>query len=317
MRIVFMGSPEFSVLPLKYLVLSQYQVVAVYTQPDRPAGRGQVLRPSPVKMVAAEWKLTVMQPASLRQGEVVAGLAGLKPDVIVVAAFGQLLPRSVLAIPRYGCLNIHPSLLPRFRGASPVASAILSGEEFTGVSIMLMDEGLDSGPVLARAQVPILAADTTGPLSGKLSRIGAQLLLEVLPRWLKGEITPQPQDEASASYCRPISKEAGEIDWRLPVVDIWRQVRAYNPWPSSYSRWRGRRLKIIEAVPLPGVKEGEAGEVVPLAQVGAGAALAFGVSTGEGVLGVLKVQLEGKRVTSGASFLRGQPGFVGEWLGLS
>jgi methionyl-tRNA formyltransferase len=198
-----------------------------------------------------------------------------------------------------------------------VASAILSGEEFTGVSIMLMDEGLDSGPVLARAQVPILAADTTGSLNGKLSRIGAQLLLEVLPRWLKGEITPQPQDEASASYCRPISKEAGEIDWRLPVVDIWRQVRAYNPWPSSYSRWRGRRLKIIEAVPLPGVKEGEAGEVVPLAQVGAGAALAFGVSTGEGVLGVLKVQLEGKRVTSGASFLRGQPGFVGEWLGLS
>lgn len=314
MRLVFMGSPEFAVLPLEYLVRSPYRVVAVYTQPDRPAGRGQAPGPSAVARAAVPLGLSVVQPASLREPEVEAELRDLQPDVIVVAAFGQILPGSVLAIPRYGCLNIHPSLLPRFRGASPVAAAILAGDEFTGVSIMLMDEGMDTGPVLAQAQIPIFGSDTTGALTAKLSRIGAQLLLEVLPRWLRGELTPRPQDEALASYCHPIAKEAGEINWELMADSLWRQVRAYSPWPGSYTSWQGRRLKIIEAVPLPGEAGLRVGRVVALSgEDGA----AFGVATGEGVLGVLKVQLAGKRVVGSADFLHGQRGFIGVQLGLS
>ena len=243
-----------------------------------------------------------------------AELASLHPDVIVVAAFGQILPRSVLDIPRCGCLNLHPSLLPRFRGASPVAAAILAGDEFTGVSIMLMDEGMDTGPILARAQIPISATDTTGLLTAKLSRIAAQLLLEVLPCWLRGELTPKPQSEAEASYCHPISKEMGELDWHLPAVDIWRRVRAFHPWPGCYTRWQGRQLKIIEAVPLSSEGGAEVGQVVALVPSGVGVEPAFGIGTGEGVLGVLKVQLEGKRAMSAADFLRGQRDFIGALL---
>jgi methionyl-tRNA formyltransferase len=315
LRVIFMGSPEFAVPPLERLVLNQHQVVAVYTQPDRPAGRGRGLTPSPVKRTAAAWKLAVVQPPSLKRPEAVAELAGFHPDLIVVAAFGQILPRPVLALPRYGCLNIHPSLLPQFRGASPVAAAILAGVRFTGVSIMLMDEGLDTGPLLAQAQLPVAAIDTTGSLSAKLSRVGAQLLLEVLPRWLGGELTPQPQNEAQASYAGPISKEAGEIDWRLAAVDIWRRVRAFYPWPGAYTRWQGRRLGILEAVPLSGEEGARVGQVVVLG--GGGPAPAFGVTTGDGVLGILRLKLEGKRVVGAADFLRGQRGFIGAQLGLS
>lgn len=314
MRVIFMGSPAFAVLPLEYLVLNRHHLVAVYTQPDRPAGRGRALAPSPVKRKALECRLPVMQPARLRRPEAVAELAGFRPDVLVVAAFGQILPESVLAIPRHGCLNIHPSLLPRFRGASPIAAAILAGDEFTGVSIMLMDGGMDTGPVLGRAQIPISGRDTTGSLTAKLSCIGAQLLLEVLPRWLKGELTPRPQDEAEVSYCRQISKEDGEINWQLPAIDIWRRVRAYNPWPGSFTGRQGRRLKIIEAVP---VSEGEGvsvGRVVTLPPAGGIAVPAFGVGTGQGILGILKVQLEGKRVISAADFLKGQRDFIGARL---
>ena len=312
MRVVFMGSPEFAAPPLDHLLLNRYKVVAVYTQPDRPAGRGLSLVSSPVKRAALAWKLPVVQPVSLKKAEVVAELAGFKPEVIVVAAFGQILPRTVLDIPRYGCINIHPSLLPRHRGASPVAAAILAGDEFTGVSIMLMDEGLDTGPILARAQIPLSARDTTGSLTAKLSLIAAHLLQEVLSTWSRGQLTPQPQNEAEATYSGTISKEAGEIDWHLSAVDIWRQVRALHPWPGCYTRWQGKRLKIIEAVPLPQVGAAQAGQVVASAREGAEAA--FGVNTGDGVLGVLRVQVEGRRAMSAAEFLRGQRGFIGALL---
>ena len=316
MRVVFMGTPEFAIPPLQYLLLNQCQVVAVYTQPDKPAGRRRSLLASPLKRAALAWKLPVVQPVSLKSAEVVAQLAEFHPDVIVVAAFGQLLPQSVLDIPGHRCINIHPSLLPRFRGASPVASAILAGDPFTGVSIMLMDRGLDTGPVLARAQIPVAAQDTTGSLAAKLSLIAARLLLEVLPRWSRGELTPQAQNEAEATYCGPISRDEGEVDWSLPAVAIWRRVRALQPWPGCYSRWQGRQLKIIEAVPLPAESALEAGQVVALASA-AGPGAAFGVATGEGVLGVLQVQLEGKRVMSAAEFLRGQRQFIGAMLPLS
>jgi len=302
-----MGTPEFAIPSLEHLLLNQYQVVAVYTQPDRAAGRGRTLISSPVKKVAMEWELPVVQPLNFKEAEAVAQLASFKPDVIVVAAFGQILPQSVLDIPAQWCINIHPSLLPKFRGASPVAAAILAGDEFTGVSIMLMDTGLDTGPVLAQAQVPISAQDTTGSLTAKLSLIAAQLLLEVIPRWTRGEIAPRPQDKAEATYSGEFSKKDGEIDWHLPAVDIWRRVRAFHPWPGCYTGWQGKQLKIIEAVPQPGEVAVKVGQVVALNKEGA----VFGVNTGDGVLGILKVQLEGKRAMSAAEFLRGQRQLLG------
>lgn len=309
MRIVFVGTPEFAVPALRHLILNDYQVVAVYTQPDKPSGRGRQSVSSPVKKAAQAFHLPVIQPTSLKKAEAVAGLADFQPDIIVVAAFGQILPEAVLNIPGFGAINIHPSLLPRHRGASPIASAILAGDEFTGVSIMLMDKGLDTGPVLSRAQIPISDRDSTGSLTPKLSLIAAHLLQNVLSSWTRGQLTPQPQDEARATYSSTIAKEAGEIDWHLPATDIWRRVRAFHPWPDSYTRWQGKMLKIIEAVPLPHVKKVKVGQVV--ATPDEGLKTGFGISTGDGILGILQVQLEGKRLMSASEFLRGQRQFIG------
>ncbi len=309
MCIVFMGTPDFAVPSLEQLVLNGYEVV-VYTQPDRVAGRGRALATPPVKIAALDMGLPVVQPDSLKSAPAVEQLAGFRPAVIVVSAFGQMLPASVLAIPAHGCLNIHPSLLPKFRGASPVASTILSGDEFAGVSVMLLDKGMDTGPVLARAQISISPQDTTGSLTEKLAWVGANLLLEVLPRWVKGELTPQPQDEAQATYTKRFEKGDGEIDWTLPAVELWRRVRALNPWPGCYTRWQGKQLKIIEAVPFPNESNVDTGRVVALGK----GEVAFGVGAGAGVLGISKVQLEGKRVMTAAEFLLGQREFVGTVL---
>jgi methionyl-tRNA formyltransferase len=238
-------------------------------------------------------------------------LVELKPDGIVVAAFGQILPQSILEIPPLGCINIHPSLLPKYRGVAPVPAAILSGDEFTGVSIMLMDKGVDTGPLLSRAQIPILTQDTGGSLLGKLSLISAQLLLDTLPRWSRKEIKPQSQNDAIATYTKMLTKEAGEIDWKLPAMEIWRRVRAYQPWPGSYTQWRGKQLKIIEAVPLTDKGIDEPGSVVAIEE----SAAVFGVVSGDGVLGIIKVQLEGKKVAAAGEFLRGQREFLGTVLG--
>ena len=314
LRIVFMGSPEFAVAPFERLMHGQHQVAAVYTQPEKPAGRGRSLTSPPVKRTALACGLPVMQPASLRNPEVIRELAGFHPDAIVVAAYGHILPRAVLELPRFGCINVHPSLLPRFRGASPVAAAILAGDEFTGVSIMLLDEGLDTGPILASRQVPISLEDTTGSLTEELSHIAAQLLEEVLDAWFKEEIIPRPQNEAEATYSGTIAKADGEIDWHLPAVNIWRRVRAFNPWPGCYTRWKGRQLSILEAVPSPGKKDVEAGRVVTLPRIDGKRVDVFGVGTGDGVLGVLRIQLEGKQAMSAADFLRGQRQLVGAVL---
>ena len=306
-----MGTPDFSITPLELLIINRYQVVAVYTQPDNVVGRGRLLAAPPLKKTALSHDLPAIQPPDLKGTEAVKQLADFRPDVIVVAAYGQILPQSVLDIPALGCINIHPSLLPRYRGVSPVPAAILAGDQFSGVSIMLMDKGLDTGPVLTRAQVPVSGRDTTGSLMSKLSLIGARLLLDVLPLWSAGEIVPRPQDEAGASYSNIIAKDAGEIDWQLSAVDIWRRVRAYYPWPGSYTRWQGRQLKIIETVPLPGAGASEAGQVIAL---GKKEAAPFGISTGDGILGVLEVQLEGKRAMPAAEFLRGQRRLIGAIL---
>ena len=310
MRIVFMGSPEFSVPSLEALVLNHYNVVAVYTQPDKPAGRGRTMVFPPVKEAACRLDLPVIQTASFRTAGAVAELADFKPDVIVICAFGQILPQSVLDIPPYQCINVHFSLLPRHRGASPVAAAILAGDDFTGVSIQVVRKKLDTGPVLAAAATPIFPTDNTGTLTARLALMGAHLLQETLTGWWRGEIKPRPQSEAGASYFSRVKKEDGEIDWRLPAVALWRRVRAFYPWPGCYTAWRGKMLKIIEAVPLVGEISTGIGRVVALSREDA----LLGIGTGEGVLGVLKLQLAGKRVMTAAEFLRGQRDFIGAVL---
>jgi len=306
MRLVYMGSPEYSVPSLEGLISSEHQVVAVFTQPDKPAGRGRAPAFPVVKIAALRHGIEVRQPKSFKEPDAIESLAQLSPDVIVVAAYGKILPEEVLTIPPFGCINLHPSLLPRHRGPAPIQGAILAGDEYTGVSIMLMDRGVDSGPILSQRRVAIEPDDTTESLSHKLAKISAQLLAETLPLWLSHSITPQPQ-EGDATYTRFLSKDEGEINWHLPAPEIWRRVRAFHPWPGSYTRWQGKVLKVLEVFPLPG-ERGQPGRVIPLGggQVGA--------QTGDGVLGIRRVQLEGRRAMTAEEFVRGQRDFVGAML---
>ncbi len=320
MALVFMGTPQFALPSLRALVEAGYQIAAVYTRPDRPAGRGLRPRPPPVKELAQELGLPVRQPESLRRPEAIAELRALAPEVIVVCAYGQILRRPVLEVPPRGVLNVHPSLLPRHRGPSPIAAAILAGDAETGVTIMLMDEGMDTGPVLAQRSLPVSPFDSAGTLGEKLSHLAAELLLDTLPRWLRGEITPQPQDESRATVTRLLRKEDGAIDWRLPAEEIWRRVRAYDPWPGAYTYLDGEQLHIWAAWPLAGDSGQEPGTVVALspelaAQVPpqAGRA-AFAVQTGAGLLAVLRLQRAGRRPLGSEEFLRGMPGIVGRRL---
>lgn len=306
-----MGTPEFAVPSLAALLHSSYQVVAVHTQPDKKAGRGQSVAFSPVKQLALSQGLEVVQPDSLKVAGTVERLASFAPDLMVVAAFRQILPPEVLALPKFGCLNVHPSLLPRYRGASPIAMAILQGDEITGVTIMLLDAGMDTGPILSQREVHISTDDTTGSLAVKLAQAGAQLLMETLPLWIDGRIQAQPQEESRASYSKVITKDDGEMDWRLPALDLWRRVRAFDPWPGCYAWWRGKRLKLGKVVPLYGEKSGEPGKVIALSPP---APATVGVETGEGVLGLLRVQLEGKHEMSAEEFVRGQREFIGSSL---
>jgi methionyl-tRNA formyltransferase len=308
MRIVFMGSPEFAVPSLYRLVSNGYEVVAVYTQPDRPAGRGKTISVSSVKQAALGLGLNIIQPIKLKLPEEIEQFSTLKPEVVIVAAFGQMLPKAILEIPPHGCINIHPSLLPRHRGASPIAAAILAGDEFTGVSIMKMDVGMDTGPVITRAQIPVASDDTTGTLTRKLSLISASLVQDVLIHWIRGELKAEAQNEAEATYSAPITKNEGEITWQKQAVAIWQQIRAFQPWPGAYTRWQGKRLEIIQGLPLPSSIPVTAGQVVDLANVSDKAV--FGIATGDGILGVSKVQLEGKKVTSAKDFSNGHRDFV-------
>ena len=307
-RLVFMGTPEFAVLVLEALVGS-YQIVAVVTQPDQATGRGRRVEPSPIKKTALAHDLPLLQPPSLRRTEAAAELRELAPDVIVVAAFGQILPPEVLAIPPHGCLNVHASLLPRYRGAAPIAAAILAGEEQTGITLMLMDEGMDTGPILAQAECKIEPQDTTGSLSVKLAHLGAELLIETLPRWLDGQIAPQPQDDSLATYCQMITKKDGLLDWSLPATALWLRVRAYHPWPGTYTYWRGKLLKILRARPVTiGPSSEEPGRVI---SVDDGVA----VVTGTDALLLEEIQLAGKKALAAQEFIRGRRDFIGSVLG--
>jgi methionyl-tRNA formyltransferase len=302
-----MGTPAFAVPALRQLVLSNYDLAAVYTKQDKPTGRGQELSFSAVKSIALEFGLKVMQPCSLKKTEAQAELTALAPDLVIVVAFGQILPKEVLRLPRYGCINIHPSLLPRHRGAAPIVSTILCGDKWSGVSLMQMDEGLDTGPIIAQNHVLVRDDDTAGTLSDKLSLISAQMLVDVLPRLAKGTITQHPQDETQATYFKPMAKEAGEINWNLPALDIWHQVRAYQPWPSAFTRFNGRIIKIIEAMPRETECTNPVGSVVPLER-------GCGVNTRHGILELRRLQIEGKQVMSATNFLNGQRAFIGAIL---
>ncbi len=300
-RVVFMGSPEFSVPTLRKLA-GQYPVVGVVTQPDRPAGRGRVLTPPPVKTLAQSLGIEVIQPEKLREPEAQARLQAWAPDLIVVTAFGQILRKSVLELPRYGCINVHASLLPRWRGAAPIQAAILHGDRRTGATIMVMDPGVDTGPALAQRPLEILPEDTAGSLGARLSEIGAELLLQTLPGYLDGSIRPQPQDDSLATYAPMLKKEEGLLDFTQPAEALERRVRAFHPWPGSFMDWQGQPLKIHRAhvqagdVPVPGrrcIIDG-----LPA------------VSTTQDCLVLDEVQPAGKRPMPGRDFLRG----VRNWM---
>ena len=303
-----MGTPDFALPALAGLVDEGYNVVSVYTRPDARAGRGRNLLASPVKQLAEARGLRVIQPASLSSAEESVRLTELNPDIIVVAAYGLILPERVLAIPRLGCVNIHASLLPRYRGAAPIAAAVASGDRFSGVSIMQMDKGIDTGDVFTRAQTPVFDYDTTGSLTRRLAIIGAALLLDILPQITSGTVHAQPQPETNASYAPMMTKEYGVINWSETAEQIWRRIRAVQPWPGATTRYGDTTLKLLETVPLDIPNEGPAGTVVA---VPAGSPAPWAVSTGKGLLGVLRLQSAGKRPVSGAEFLRGQRNVIG------
>jgi methionyl-tRNA formyltransferase len=308
LRIIFMGTPEFAVPTLQALLgASDVEVVAVATQPDRPAGRGRTVAESQVKRVAAAAGLPVLQPRGFRKHpEAVEALRAYAPDLLVVAAYGLILPPSVLAIPRLGSLNVHASLLPRWRGAAPITFALLAGDAVSGVTIMLMDEGMDTGPILTQVEEPIRPDDTTATLGERLAARGGQLLVETLPGWAAGEMLARPQPADGVTYTRLVTKEDGAIDWTRPAEDIERAVRAYQPWPTAYTEWNGQPLKILRAT--TGAGRGEPGTV----QAAKGG---FAVATGDGVLQVMEVQPAGRRPMAARDFLNGAQGFVGARLG--
>jgi len=296
-RIVFAGTPDFSVPALDALHAAGHSIAAVYTQPDRPAGRGRTLTASPVKRRALELGLTVEQPGSLKDAEAVARLAAHEPELMVVVAYGLILPQAVLDAPKLGCLNIHASLLPRWRGAAPIQRAILAGDTLTGVTIMKMDAGLDTGPMLLTRPVEIATDETAGHLHDRLAAVGAQAIVTAIDDWLAGRIAPVPQPAEGATYAAKIRKEEAAIDWAQPAEAIARQVRAFNPWPVAETRCAGQQLRIWEARALDAERDAAPGEVVEAA----GGRLA--VATGGGTLMVERLQLAGRGVLTAAEFL--------------
>ncbi|MDP6498141.1 MAG: methionyl-tRNA formyltransferase [SAR202 cluster bacterium] len=312
MRLVFMGTPTFAVPVLAGLTdLDGSEVVAVYTPPDRPAGRGRKAQSSPVKDFAVEHGLEIKQPANFRSAEVQAELAALQPDAIIIAAYGKLLPKPVLYVAPLGCLNIHPSLLPRHRGPSPVATTILNGDQVTGVTIMLLDEGMDTGPLIAQHEFFLKGSETTDELTTALFKLGGKLLEESLPQWQSGELLSEPQDESLVSVTRKLERADGLADWTLTADELERRARAFTPWPGLYTTWEGSGLKLVSVAYVASDSAGfEPGTVVGTDHPDLPAA----VATSKGFLGLKVVQLEGKRAVDLKDFLNGSPDFIGAQL---
>ncbi len=317
MAIIFIGTPAFAVPSLQRLVADGHDISAVITQPDHPAGRGRHPRPSAVKLAAEALDITVLQPESLRDHAVLDQVRALAPECAIAVAYGQILRQEVLDIPPRGVVNVHPSLLPKYRGASPIPAAILAGDDITGVTIMLMDPGMDSGPILAQRAHSIDPEDTAGTLSERLAVFGADLLGKTLHRWLRGEIDPEPQDASRATTTSLLRKEDGAIDWTRPAVDIWRQVRACNPWPGAFTHLDGEPFHIWRAWPLDAPADAVPGIVVALTS-DLRAAIPdeppFAVQTGHGLLAVREAQRPGRRALPAAELLRGMPALIGKRL---
>lgn len=299
-RIVFMGSPEFAIPSLQSLA-NNFSVVGVITQPDRPAGRGRILAPPPVKELANALGIPVIQPSRMREPNAMETLRAWNPDVIVVAAFGQILRSEVLDLPTYGCINVHGSLLPRWRGATPIQAAILHGDTQTGVTIMKMDPGIDTGPILNQSEEPIYPDDTSETLGNRLAILGAKLLLDTLPGYFSGLITPQAQNDAFASYAPMLKKEDGKLDFSQPAEWLARQVRAYHPWPGAFTNWEGGYLKILKAQAYFDVKMSS--DSIPGTRIIFNNRPAF--ITSQGILVIDELQPAGKRPLQAHQFLAG------------
>jgi methionyl-tRNA formyltransferase len=304
-KIVFMGTPDFAVPALKACI-EHHTVIGVVTQPDRPAGRNKKIRQSPIKEVAVDAGIPVFQPKKIRQADAIEELKQWDADFYIVAAFGQILPQTVLDLPRYAPINIHASLLPRWRGAAPIHAAIRDGDAETGITIMIMDAGLDTGPMLSKQVVHIEATETGQTLHDKLALMGGELLIETLPKYLSGEITPQPQDESLVTYAPQIKKEEGNIDWSQPAVTIERLVRAFTPWPGTYTFWNGTQLKIHSGA--YGAGRADAGLVIVHDE-------RVAIGTGDGLYYPDVVQLAGKKRVTMTDFVNGYGDFIGAQLG--
>lgn len=312
-RIVFMGTPDFAVFSLKALIEQGYNVVGVVSQPDRPKGRKRVLTPPPVKVEAEKHGLPVLQPEKLRKPEAVEELLALQPDLIVTAAYGQILPKAVLEAPRYGCINVHGSLLPRYRGGAPVHYAVMNGEDVTGVTIMYMAEGLDTGDMISKVEVPILEEDTTGTMFDKLAVAGASLLIETIPRLLQGELKAVPQDHEAATYARNISREDERIDWSRSSRDIFNHIRGLHPWPTAFTLWEGNVFKVWAAEP-PRADDLKAGSETP-GTVLEVADSGIRVRTGNGSIRLTVIQPFGKKAMPVSEFARSGKMLAGMHLG--
>ncbi len=307
MRVVYMGTPAFAVSALQALIDSEHEIVCVVTQPDKPKGRGKVMCSTPVKELALSHGLYVCQPPKVRDEAFIKELYDMQPDIVIVAAFGQILPEQILTLPQYGCINIHASLLPKYRGAAPIQWSILAGETQTGVTIMYMEKGLDTGDMIAKTVVPIDEKDTGTSLHDKLSAAGAKLLMETLPDIFAGTAVREKQNDADSSYASMLTKEMGRIDFCRPAADILLLIRAMNTWPSAYTHYHGKVLKIFDAELVEA--SGESGTIIDVDKK------SFTVMCADQALRVLDLQLEGKKRMDAGCFLLGNKMMVGEKLG--
>jgi len=308
MKIIFMGTPDFAAASLEALIASRHEIQAVVTQPDKPKGRKGELTPSPVKVIAKREGIKVYQPLKVRDEEFVKTLRAYNPDVMVVVAFGQIIPLSILKMPKFGCVNIHGSLLPKYRGAAPIQWAVLDGEKETGITTILMDEGIDTGDILLKKTIKIDTDETSGSLFDKLMALGAETILETLDELEKGSLTPIKQGESPTAYAKMLTKAMGLIDFTRPAKELDCFVRGMNPWPSAYTLLSGKTLKLWKVRAVEG--SGKAGSVINIDKE------SFTIACGEGAIEVLEVQLEGKKRMSAGDFLKGSTLNIGQELGV-
>lgn len=300
MRIVFAGTPEFAVPPLAMLLRGPHEICAVYTQPDRPAGRGRKLAPGPVKALAEQHGIPVFQPESLKDPAEQEQLRSLAPDLMVVVAYGLILPKAVIEMPRLGCVNIHASLLPRWRGAAPIQRAVQAGDEATGITLMFVEPRLDAGPMLHKKVCRIGELETAGELHDRLARLGAEALAEILPDLEAGRARPEIQDESQVTYAAKLDKDEAPLDWSRPAVELERQVRAFNPWPVATTEYRGGTLRVWRAQALDESAAAAPGTVLDRDRT-------LDVATGRGVLRLLELQLPGGKRIAAQDFLNAFP----------